>query len=498
MIKMKAIMKPKVASVTILGGGTAGWMAAALLAKTFRNIDITLVESEQIGTVGVGEATIPSLHFFNDILQIRSTEFAKATAGTFKLGIQFENWKAKGQTYFHGFGTTGAGMWAAGFHEYWKRGKTLGISQPFGAYNLEGVAAKQGKFAHVQGGPNFAYHLDANLFARKLRTEAQKLGVKRIEGKVSSVLKRDDIGHITHLVLETGERIPGDLFIDCSGFSGLLINEALGTPYVDWSHYLPMNRAIPLQTTLVSAPAPYTRAIAHEAGWQWRIPLQQRMGNGIVYCNDYLSDDEALSRLMKDVKGEVLTEPRVIKFVTGHREKLWTKNCIALGLAGGFIEPLESTAIHLIQQGLMQLIKYFPANGINQMEVDLYNDYMLNDYRDIRDFIVLHYCQTERDDSEFWRYCKNLTLPETLSQRMKLFSETGRFVQRKEEIFSDSWLQVMIGQGLVPQCHHPLADEMGEQELAQFLKTTESTILEQVNRLPPHEEYIRRFCLAEH
>lgn len=490
-------MKTTVNNIVILGGGTSGWMAAAMLAKCLSRANITLVESEQIGTIGVGEATIPSIHFFNDILGIRSTDFAKATAGSFKLGIQFENWRQQGEHYFHGFGSTGAGMWAAGFHEYWKRGVELGISKPFGVYNFEGMAAKAGKFAHEQGGLNFAYHLDAALYAKRLKEEALRHGVVRKEGKVSQVHTRKEDGFITHLEMENGTRIDGDFFIDCSGFRGLLIAEALETPFVDWSHWLPMNRAIPLQTRLESPPSPYTRSIAHHAGWQWRIPLQHRMGNGIVYCNQYMSDDEALDKLTSEVEGEVLTEPRVIEFVTGHREKLWNKNCVALGLAGGFIEPLESTALHLVQQGIMQLIKYFPSYGVNDLEIAQYNDYMTSDYQDIRDFIVLHYCQTQRDDSPFWRHCTSMALPASLQKRMALFAETGRFVQRKDEIFSDSWLQVMIGQGLVPKKHHPLADEMPTDALAGFLDDIETSIRKKVNALPSHQEYLNRYCKSE-
>ncbi|WP_252735973.1 tryptophan halogenase family protein [Aestuariibacter sp. A3R04] len=490
-------MKSTVNKIVILGGGTSGWMAAAILAKSISRAHITLVESEQIGTIGVGESTIPSIHFFNDLLGIRSTEFAKLTAGSFKLGIQFENWKLPGEKYFHGFGSTGAGMWAAGFHEYWKRGVELGISKPFGTYNLEGMAAKAGKFAHVQGGLNFAYHLDAALYAKRLKAEAQRHGVIRKEGKVSQVHTHEDNDFISHLELENGTRVDGDFFIDCSGFRGLLINETLKTPFVDWSHWLPMNRAIPLQTSITAPPPPFTRSIAHHAGWQWRIPLQQRMGNGIVYCNQYMSDDEALNKLQSDVEGEVLTEPRVIKFVTGHREKLWNKNCVALGLAGGFIEPLESTALHLVQQGIMQLIKYFPAYGVNDLEVAQYNDYMTTDYQDIRDFIVLHYCQTQREDSPFWRYCREMPLPDSLQNRIALFAQTGRFVQRKDEIFSDSWLQVMIGQGLIPQRHHPLADELSEDALAEFLESIETDIRKKVNTLPSHQAYLQQYCQSE-
>lgn len=487
-------MKNMVKKVVILGGGTAGWMTAALLSKTITKVDITLVESEQIGTIGVGEATIPSLHFFNDMLGINSSEFTQKTSGSFKLGINFENWHKKDESYFHAFGNTGAGMWAAAFHEYWQRGIELGISKPFSSYNLEAQAAFAGKFAHVQGGPNFAYHLDASLYAKTLREKAESQGVTRVEGLVEKVNSNPDNGYISSLTLQSGQTIEADLFVDCSGFAGILIDKTLKTPYVDWSHWLPMDSAIAVQTELTKTPPPYTRSIANHAGWQWRIPLQHRMGNGIVFASEYMSDDEAKALLTSSVEGKLLTEPRVIKFKTGHREKLWNKNCVAIGLAGGFIEPLESTAIHIIQQGIMQLVKYFPSYGINEYEVGEYNDYMNTDYNDIRDFIILHYKQTERNDSPFWQFCQDMKVPESLEHRMAMFKETGRFVQRKNEIFGDSWLQVMIGQGLIPKQHHPVADELSENELKAFLDNTEQELVKRVGQLPSHQEYLSKYC----
>lgn len=483
-------MSNNVKRVVILGGGTAGWMTAAILSKSLTKLNITLIESDQIGTIGVGEATIPSLHFFNDLLGINSSAFTKHTSGTFKLGIQFENWHKQNDNYFHAFGTTGAGMWAANFHEYWKRGVHLGISKPFSHYNFEAQAARANKFAHQKDGLNFAYHLDASLYSKMLKQEALKNGVTRIEGMVNKVNTCAENGDITSLELQDGQRIDGDLFIDCSGFKGLLIDETLHTPFVDWSHWLPMNRAIAVQTELQNPPPPYTRSIAHHAGWQWRIPLQHRMGNGIVYSSQYMTDDEAMDMLVNSVEGKKLTEPRLIKFKTGHRQQLWNKNCVAIGLAGGFIEPLESTAIHIIQQGIMQLIKYFPSYGINDLEVAQYNDYMNTDYNEIKDFIILHYCQTEREDSPFWKFCKNMDIPESLKARMELFKKTGRFVQKKNEIFVDSWLQVMIGQGLIPDLHHPLADELTEAELNDFLSNTEKDIQSKVQQLPSHGDYL--------
>ena len=484
-------MSKNIRKVVILGGGTAGWMTAAILSKSLTKLDITLIESEQIGTIGVGEATIPSLHFFNDMLGINSSEFSKQTSGTFKLGIQFEGWHKKNEKYFHAFGTTGTGMWAADFHEYWKRGIELGIAKPFSHYNFEAQAAKSNKFAHQQGELNFAYHLDASLYSTLLQKEAVKHGVTRVEGIVDHVNTCPESGHITQLTLDNKQTVCGDLFIDCSGFTGLLINKTLHTPFVDWSHWLPMDRAIAVQTELQQTPVPYTRSIAHTSGWQWRIPLQHRMGNGIVYSSKYMSDDDAMRLLLNSVEGDTLTTPRKIQFKTGYRQQLWNKNCIAIGLAGGFIEPLESTAIHIMQQGIMQLIKHFPSNGINEIDVTQYNDYMSRDYAEIRDFIILHYCQTERKDSEFWEFCQNMDIPASLKQRMDMFKQTGRFIPKPYEIFGDSWLQVMIGQGLIPNQHHVLADELSEQELNDFLSNSEKNIQEKVNHLPSHYDYLR-------
>lgn len=485
----------KINKVTILGGGTAGWMCAAALSKSLSKIDITLVESEQIGTVGVGEATIPTIQFFNGLIGLDPHEFLKRTSGSYKLGIQFENWLKKDHDYFHAFGYTGKGMWASHFHNFWKKGLDLGIDDGFSDYNYEAVAAKAGKFGKEQNGLNYAYHIDASLYAKMLREIAEQNGVTRVEGKVSKVLQHQDES-IQALVMETGTVVEGDLFVDCSGFAGILIDKTLKTEFVDWSHWLPMNRAIAVQTQLTGEPAPYTRSIAHHAGWQWRIPLQHRMGNGIVYCDKHMSDEEAKSLLMSSVEGEPLTEPRVIKFKTGHRKQFWNKNVVAIGLAGGFIEPLESTAIHIIQQGIQRLITFFPNEGIEQLDVDEYNQLALADYDQIKDFIILHYKLTERDDSEFWRFCRNMDIPKSLQTRIDLFAKTGRFVLREEELFKDSWLQVMIGQGVIPQSYNRLCDEMSEQQLSHFLQQLREQVRQRVANLPTHQQYLEKHCKA--
>ena len=482
--------------VVILGGGTAGWMTAALLSKTLTKLDITVVESDQIGTIGVGEATIPSLHFFNDMLGIRSTEFVKKTSGSFKLGIQFENWHKQGESYFHGFGGTGLGMWAAGFHEYWKRGLELGISKPFGTYNAEGVAALQNKFAH-QDGLNFAYHLDASLYAKMLRQEAQNNGVTRVEGLVDKVHTDDQSGFITALALQDGQKVEADFYVDCSGFKGLLIEEALNTGYEHWGHWLPCDRAVVAPSKNVADPVPYTRSTAHGAGWQWRIPLQHRTGNGHVYSSRFMSDDEAKQTLLDNIEGQVLAEPRVVKFTTGTRRKHWNKNCVAIGLSSGFIEPLESTSIHLIQSSISRLMSLFPDKSFEKSVIDTFNSQTKLEVERIRDFIILHYKVTEREDTEFWRYCKNMEVPAYLEQKIKLFSQTGRIFRQDDELFNQSsWLAVMLGQGITPEAYHPLVDNLSLEEIRHRCDNIKKVIKESVERMPKQSEFINKFCRA--
>lgn len=482
--------------VVIAGGGTAGWMAAAAFTRLLnKKVDVTLIESSEIGTVGVGEATIPTLVFFHKLLKINEQEFLAATNGTFKLGINFENWRDLDHAYLHAFGVTGKDCWASGFQHFWMRGRDLGYSGDFGDYCLERVAAEAGKFAHLpNNGLNYAFHIDATRYAQFLRTLAEKEGMTRIDAKIASVSTRMEDGHIDSLTLDNGQVIEGDIFIDCTGFKGLLIEQALHTGYEDWSHWLPCDSAVAMQTEGTSAPIPYTRCIAHEAGWQWRIPLQHRVGNGLVYCSKYLSDDEAITRLKANVEGEALNEPRVIHFRTGRRLKQWNKNCIAIGLSSGFLEPLESTSIHLIQQGIVRLLRMFPHNGVVQSMVDEYNKQTEFDIEHIRDFIILHYHVTERTDSPFWRHCKQMDVPESLAHRLRVFKETGHVYREGSELFDDSWQQVMIGQGLMPEGYHPIVDTMSEQELQAFLGQIKQNITRTVERLPTHEQYLKSYC----
>ncbi|ABG42788.1 tryptophan halogenase [Paraglaciecola sp. T6c] len=483
--------------IVIAGGGTAGWMSAAALGKLFgKNIDVTLVESDAIPTVGVGEATIPTLHLFHDLLKIKESEFMAATNATFKLGIKFDDWYQKPQSYIHSFGRFNHGCWAAGFQHFWLRGKRLNIASEIGDYCPEHVACRMGKFATApKQERNHAFHLDAGLYAKFLRNIAQQCGVERIEGKIDNVNLDHDSGFIQSLTLDNGHQIQGDLFIDCTGFRGLLIEQALNTGYEDWSHWLPCDSAVAVQTELNDETVPYTRSIAHQAGWQWQIPLQTRMGNGMVFCSKYISDDEAKTQLLSNIQGETLNTPRVLKFKTGVRRKLWNKNCVAIGLAGGFIEPLESTSIHLIQQSIIRLMQSLPTKKMEAALSARFNASMREEIDNIRDFIVLHYHATARKDSAFWRYCKDMPIPDSLQARMEQFAQSGHVYQGNGELFGEaSWLQVMLGQGITPKAYHPIADLMPEQELAKFLASIKQQTERRVSQLPNHLDFIRYYC----
>ena len=482
-----------VEKIVIAGGGTAGWMAAAALGRLVgRPLDITLIESEEIGTVGVGEATIPTLLTINRLLQIPEQEFIKATRGTYKLGIKFENWRKEGDSYIHSFGDTGKGCWAGGFHHFWLRGQEEGVASEYGAYCTELRAAEQNRFGITSNTKlNYAYHLDASRYGAYLRKIAESAGVKRVEGKIGAVHTDPEHGHITSLTLEDGQQVPGDLFIDCTGFRALLSEGALKTGFDDWSHWLPSNRALAVQSELEGEPPPYTRSIAHDAGWQWRIPLQHRAGNGLVYCSDYLDDDRARERLLGNIPEKTITEPRAIRFTTGQRRQYWNKNCIALGLASGFIEPLESTSIHFIQNGIMWLLLMFPDNAIEQSTVDEYNSKLRAEAEHIRDFIVLHYTANQRVGDPFWDHCRNMPLPESLKHRIALFEDTGRVFKPQDDVFAEnSWVQVMMGQGVMPKTYHNIAKAMSKPQLKEFLGNIEQQVTQTVAALPPHGAYV--------
>lgn len=490
-------MNTEVKNVVIVGGGTAGWMAAAAISKKFSPLlKITLIESDEIGTIGVGEATIPPMRTFHKLLDIDEQVFMRATEATFKLGIMFENWGERGDTYIHAFGQTGKETWLGDFHHFWLRAKELGIAKNFGTYCFEHQAAKANKFSTAPNfNLNYAYHLDATRYAKFLRQMSEAKGTTRIEGKVAEVTQDSTSGFIKSLRLESGQVIEGDLFIDCTGFRGLLIEETLKTGYEDWSHWLPCDRAIAVQTESTGPALPYTRSIAHDVGWRWKIPLQHRVGNGLVYCSRYLSEDDARNTLLESVEGKTLIEPRVIKFQTGRRKKTWNKNCVAIGLSSGFIEPLESTSIHLIMIAVSRLMQLFPFNGIKESFVNEFNQISRVEMEQLRDFIVLHYKTTEREDTPFWSYCKNMEIPSTLAHRLQLFKETGHAYQADGELFRiDSWTQVMFGQRLMPEhCHH-LTKTMSERDLRNFLKSLEENINRGVSQLPPHSEFVKHYC----
>ncbi len=485
--------------VVIAGGGTAGWMVAAALSKTLGKVlDITLVESDEIGTVGVGEATIPTLVTFHRILEINEQEFMAATQATFKLGISFENWRDLGRHYIHSFGITGKDHWTAGFQHFWLKGRERGLAGDYGDYCLELKAALENRFAHLpRGGMNYAFHMDAGLYARFLRRFSEGYGVRRIEGRIAEVVADRESQRIQALRLDSGDTIDGDLFIDCTGFRGLLIDKTLGAQWEDWSQWLHCDSAIALQTSSVGDAVPYTRSIARDAGWQWRIPLQHRVGNGIVYGSRFIDDEHARQTLLGNVQGELLTEPRVIRFRPGQRRRTWTGNCVAIGLASGFLEPIESTSIHLIQRGVLRLLQLFPSAGISQADVDEYNRQTTWEIEHIRDFIILHYHVTDRQDTPFWRTCREMDVPASLHHRIELFRDSGRVFRMPDELFAEnSWIQVMLGQGIVPRTRHPVTELMGDAELSKFLGDIRAHVDRTVRQLPSHQAYVGTYCPA--
>ncbi|MBB5714405.1 tryptophan halogenase family protein [Sphingomonas aerophila] len=485
--------------IVVAGGGTAGWMAAAAIARTMGHaVELTLVESDAIGTIGVGESTIPPLAIFNRLLGINEADFMRATGATFKLGILFNGWKTEGSSYFHSFGLTGKDHWSAGFQHFWMYGQSKGHTQSYDDYCLELVAAMQGRFAHLPNdGTNYAYQLDSGLYARFLRQMAEADGTKRVEGRIARVELDGESGDIAALHLDSGQRIEGDLFLDCTGFRALLMEGALHTGFDDWTHWLPCDSAIAVQTDNVGPPVPYTRATAHDAGWQWRIPLQHRTGNGIVYCSRYLAQDAALERLLANVEGPVLTEPNRIRFTTGVRRQQWHRNCVAIGLSGGFMEPLESTSIHLIQRSVLRLIRMLPLRQVSARDIAEFNDQQFQDMEQIRDFLILHYCVTDRRDSAFWRQVSSMSIPDSLAQKIELFRETGRVFRRNEELFAEnSWIQVLMGQGITPAAWHPVAEKLRDDELDQFLRSIREQVARTVATMPDHGTYVARYCGA--
>ena len=496
--------------IVIVGGGTAGWMTAAALSTVLRGrYRIQLVESDEIGIVGVGEATIPMIQRFNRLVGIDENEFLRVTQGSFKLGIEFVNWGRLGDRYMHGFGRLGQDLWTVPFDQYWQRMRALGKAEALEHYSITRMAAKANKFmpprADLGNSPladiAYAYHFDASLYAKYLRGLSEQRGVQRFEGKITHATRRGEganAGHIDAVVLEGGERVEGELFIDCSGFRGLLIEQTLQTGFEDWTHWLPCDRALAVPCESVTPLTPYTRATAHRAGWQWRIPLQHRIGNGHVYCSAHMSDDEAAATLLAHLDGKPLADPRPIRFKTGMRRLAWNENVIAIGLASGFLEPLESTSIHLIQSAIQQLIDFFPDRGFSATDIAEFNRHSRFHYERIRDFVILHYHLNQRDDSAFWQDCAHMQVPDALKEKIDLFRSHGRVIRRDNELFAEvGWIQVMEGQNLVPQRHHPLAELQSEQDTQDYLEGVRQVIAKCVDVMPDHAAYIAQHCAAK-
>ncbi len=488
----------KIRKVVIAGGGTAGWLAATALTHQFRErLDVVLVESEQIGTVGVGESTVPPIRNFHKFVQIDEQEFLRAVAGTFKLSISFENWRRPGDRFFHPFGITGKSTLVCPFHHFWLESLRRGQRSDLGDYCLETVASRDDRFT-LQTTPqvNYAYHLDAALYARFLRSKAEGYGLRRVEGKIREVRQHGESGNVQALVLEDGQVIEGDLFIDCTGFRGLLIEQTLHSGYEDWNQWLPCDRAVAVQTEAVGPPGPYTRAIAHEAGWRWQIPLQHRVGTGLVFSSRHMSDDEARAKLLHDAAAPPIRDPWLVPFRTGRRLKAWNKNVVSLGLASGFIEPLESTSIHLCMSAIVRLVELFPLEGIPSSLPELFNETSRIEMEHVRDFIILHYHANQRDEA-MWKQCREMELPDSLSIRLRAWRDRAHAWQGANELFRvDSWTHVMLGQGLMPEQHHPLAETLGDDDMRKLLSSIRANIDQTAAQMPSQHDFIQQYCKA--
>ncbi len=499
-------------NIVIVGGGTSGWMTAAMLAKLFKKqLNITLIESDTIGTIGVGEATIPPLQIFNSVLGISEKDFTKATQATYKLGIEFENWHQQGDAYMHAFGNIGRDLGFTSFHHYWlsaqahcgQQNQSTFNAKDFWQYSLNYQAAKHNKFQPIQSiaqaqmsGITHAYHFDASLYANLLRQYSIQRGVVRVEGTITSTQLTND-GAIDSVTLQNGDCINGDLFIDCSGFSALLIEKALGIEYENWQHWLPCDSAYAVPCESTSPLTPYTKATAHDAGWQWRIPLQHRTGNGVVYSSQHMSDDQAKQHLLANLDGKPLAEPRKINFTTGRRVKQWHKNCVAVGLSSGFLEPLESTSLHLVQSAIIRLTKLFPRNGIQSQHIDEFNRQSQTEFEQIRDFIILHYHLNAKQSADgehgLWQQCRDMDIPESLQRKIDLFKSTATVFRHQDELFTEAaWIQVMLGQGIIPLDYHPLTQAVSQVDLTDYLSNIRKVIATTVNQMPTHEAYIKK------
>ena len=493
----------KINRICILGGGTAGWMTAAALSNKFKELDvgIELIESDQIGTIGVGEATLPHIRFFNQALGIDEREFMKATHATFKLGIEFCDWGQLGDHYIHPFGDYGVPLHDLDFHQFWLRLNARGLVPRLDEYSFPIVAAESGRFQlpgddTTKIGSNFgyAYQFDSSLYAKFLRTYAEGNGVVRTEGKVVEVVQVPSSGNIERVKLENGEEVSADLFVDCSGFRGVLIEQTLATGYDDWSEWLPCNRAVAVPSESSGPLLPFTRATARKAGWQWRIPLQHRTGNGHVYWSEYISDDEATHQLMSTLEGSALADPKILFFKTGRRRKFWNKNVVSIGLSGGFLEPLESTSIHLIQEGITALIELFPDADIDPLDREEYNARMSLNFERVRDFLLLHYVATQRDDSDMWRYFRTMRLPGSLQEKIAAWTSRGYVLKYELGVFlPPSWIAVMLGQNLLPEKHDRRIDRYSESDVIHQLERIRQENTRAVEATPMQDTFLRQY-----
>ena len=491
--------------ILIVGGGTAGWMTAALFGKLCQGLyDIELVESEAIGTVGVGEATIPAIKTYNELIQLDEPEFMKRTQATFKLGIKFVDWLRPGHTYVHGFGVIGQNWEWLRCHQYWLRANQRGRARDFADFSINTAAALASKFMHprleMSESPIsqivHAFQFDASLYAKYLRSLAEQHGVRRTEGKIVDVGMHES-GDIASVTLENGQVVEADFFIDCSGFRGLLIEQTLKTGYEDWSHWLPCDRAMAVPCARTGPIDPLTRSTAREPGWQWRIPLQHRTGNGLVYSSKHIDDDDAEKLLLANLDGKQLANANRLRFTSGKRRKMWNRNCVALGLAAGFLEPLESTSIHLVQSAAIRLVRLFPDAATDQATIDEFNRQCDFEWERIRDFIVLHYWANQRP-GPFWEYCRTMELPATLRRKIDLWRSNGRIFREDDELFGEeSWIQVFLGQEILPKSHDPLVAIKSDAQIEQYLGNIAATIQRCVDVMPDHDEYVRKYCPAD-
>jgi tryptophan halogenase len=494
-------MTEAIRKIVVVGGGTAGWMSAALLKRVLGAVvDIELVESEEIGIIGVGEATIPPIQQLNAVLGLDEREFLRETKASIKLAIRFENWRAIGERYYHTFGAPGRSQAFCHFHHYWTRAEQRGLHSNLWDYDLNYLCAEANKFAKLQVSDPiwelpYAYHFDSSLYGQYLRRYSERLGVRRTEGLIQDAMLDAESGEVISLKLRDGREIEGDFYIDCSGGRGLLIRQKLGVAYEDWGRWLPCDRAMAMPSERFDVTLPYTRSIAHAAGWQWRIPLQHRNGNGLVYSSSHYSDDEAATLLAANLESPALAEPKIIPFRTGRTKDQWAKNVVAVGLSSGFLEPLESTSIYLIQTAVVRLVHHFPHRGVTDELRDEYNRHSKHEFELIRDFIILHYHRNDRDDSDFWRDVRHMAVPERITRKMAVFRANGTLEQDTKDLFRDaSWLQVMLGQGVMPQDYHPLADSITDDELKLKLENMRKTKLQPMEKIPGHDEFLHTYA----